>query len=97
MAADIRNAYLQAPTSEKHYIIRVEEFGLANKGKKALITRALCIGKYAGRDFWHHLHSCVTHLGFESSHADPDVWFRKSVRQDGVTEYYKGGGKMEEG
>ena len=38
-AADVRNAYLQAPTSEKHYIICRPEFGLENVGKKALITR----------------------------------------------------------
>ena len=37
MAADIRNAYLQAPTSEKRCIICGEEFGLENVGKRALI------------------------------------------------------------
>ena len=30
LAADTRNAYLQAPKSEKHYIICGEEFGLEN-------------------------------------------------------------------
>ncbi len=37
LAADIRNAYLQAPTSEKHYIM-CGEFGLENVGKRALIV-----------------------------------------------------------
>lgn len=32
--ADIQNAHLQAPTSEKHYIIRGQEFGLENMGKQ---------------------------------------------------------------
>ena len=41
LAADIRNAYLQAPTPEKHYIICGEEIGLENVGKRALIVRAL--------------------------------------------------------
>ena len=81
MAADIRNAYLQAPSSEKHYIICGKEFGLENEGRVALIRRALYGGKVAGRDFWHHLRSCMKHLGFESSRADPDVWFRKSTRK----------------
>ena len=54
-AADIRNAYLQAPTSEKHYIICGLEFGLENVGKRALIRRALYGGKSAGRDFGNHL------------------------------------------
>ncbi len=38
LAADIRNVYLQAPTSEKHYIMCGEEFGLENVGKIALIV-----------------------------------------------------------
>ena len=37
MAADIQNAYLQAPSSQKHYIICGAEFGLENVGKVALI------------------------------------------------------------
>ena len=90
LAADIRNAYLQAPSSEKHYIICGPEFGLENEGKRALILRALYGGKAAGRDFWHHLRSCMKDtLGFESCLADPDVWMRKVTREDGskVWEY----------
>ena len=75
MVADIRNAsYLQVPTTEKHYIICGPEFGLEHVGKRALIVRALYGGKVAGRDFWHHLRSCMKDvLGFESCLADPDV------------------------
>lgn len=36
-AADIRNAYLQAPSSQKDYVICGPEFGLENVGKRALI------------------------------------------------------------
>lgn len=36
-AADIWNAYLQAPSSQKDYIICGPEFGLENVGKVALI------------------------------------------------------------
>ena len=36
-AADIRNAYLQAPSSEKHFIVCRDKFGLEHKGKQALI------------------------------------------------------------
>ena len=89
VAADVRNAYLQAPTSEKHYIICGPEFGLEHAGKKAVITRALYGGKCAGRDFWHHLRSCMKFLGFMSSRGDPDVWMRESVRKDGSTKYYE--------
>lgn len=86
--ADIKNAYLQAPSSEKHFIICGTEFGLENVGKVALIRRALYGGKAPGRDFWHHLRSCMEHLQFQSSKADPDVWFRASKRKDG-TPYYE--------
>ena len=78
MGADIRNAYLQAPSSEKHFIICGPEFGIENEGRVALIRRALYGGKVAGRDFWHHLRDCMGHLGFFSSRADPDVWLRLS-------------------
>ena len=80
LAADIRNAYLQVPSSEKDFIICGPEFGLENCGRVALIRRALYGGKVAGRDFWHHLRVCMKELGFESSKADPDVWFRLSKR-----------------
>ena len=36
-AADIRNVYLQAPSSQKDYVICVIEFGLENMGRVALI------------------------------------------------------------
>ena len=88
-AADIRNAYLQAPSSEKHYIICGPEFGIENQGRVALIRRALYGGKVAGRDFWHHLRSCMQHLGFQSSRADPDVWFRESKRKHSQEPYYE--------
>ncbi len=87
LAADIRNAYLQAPTSEKHYIICGAEFGLEHQGKRALVVRALYGGKTAGRDFWHHLRSCMEMLGFESCLADPDVWIRSVERKDGSQGY----------
>ena len=87
-AADILNAYLQAPSSKKHYIICGLEFGLENVGKRAKIVRALYGGKTSGRDFRNHLRSCMDHLEFESCKADPDVWRRPSVKSDG-TEYYE--------
>ena len=34
-AADIQNAYLQAPASEKHYVICGPEFGLKNWGNSS--------------------------------------------------------------
>ncbi len=73
LGADIRNAYLQAPSSEKHFIICGPEFGIKNEGCITLIHCALYGSKVAGRNFWHHLHDCMGQLGFTSSRADPDV------------------------
>jgi hypothetical protein len=88
-AADIRNAYLQAPSSQKDYdVICGAEFGIENMGKVALIHRALYGGKSAGRDFRNHLRGCMRHLEFESCPADPDVWMRPAKRSDG-SEYYE--------
>ena len=87
-AADIRNAYLQAPSSCKDYVICGPEFGLENVGRVALIHRALYGGKAAGADFRNHLQSCMRHLNFASCPADPDVWMRPAIKADG-SEYYE--------
>ena len=77
VTADIKNAYLQAPSSEKYYIICGVEFELANIGNVALIYRALYGGKVSGADFWRHLQSCMIQLGFISCQAGPDIWVRE--------------------
>ena len=87
MAADIRNAYLQAPSTEKYYITCGLEFGLENVGKRAMIVRALYGGKASGRDFRNSLRSCMSHIGFESCKADPDVWMRPATKSDGTQIY----------
>ena len=53
--SDIRNAYLQAPSLQKDYIICGPEFWIENMVKKALIKRALYGDKSAGRYFRNHL------------------------------------------
>ncbi len=88
LGADIRNAYLQALSLEQHFVIFRPEFGIENEGHIGLIRHALYGGNVAGRDFWHHLRDCMGHLGFTSSLADPDVWFRSLKRTTGE-EYYE--------
>ena len=84
-AADMRNAYLQAPSSQKNFIICGPEFGLENVGRVALMHRALYGGKAAGRDFRNHFRSCMHFLNFKSCPADPDVWMRPAIKSDGLT------------
>ena len=88
MAADIKNAYLTAPTSELFYIICGSEFGSENIGRNAIVKRALYGTKSAGRDFRNHLRDCMDHLGFEACLADPDLWIRASRKDNGL-EYYE--------
>ncbi len=45
IGADIWNAYLQAPSSEKHYIICGPEFGIENEGCVVIICCALYGGE----------------------------------------------------
>ena len=86
-AADIQNAYLQATSSQKDYIICGPEFGVENIGLTALIHRALYGEKAAGRDFRNHLCSCMEFLNFKSCLADPNVWIRLAIKSDGNTYY----------
>ena len=79
-AADIKNAYLQAPNSEKHYIVCGPEFGTENVGKIAIVVRALYGGKAAGANFRNHLRDCMEHLGYQSCLADPDLWMKECVK-----------------
>ena len=89
-AADICNAYLSAPSSEKHYVICGPEFGAKHKGCVALICCALYGGKAAGRDYWHYLCKGMhDKIGFQSSQGDPEVWFRESRRTSDNTRYYE--------
>ena len=76
MVTDIRKAYLQAPASEKHYIICGSEFGIENIGKVGLIRRASYGGKSYGYDFWKNLRSCMELIDFKSFKDDPELWTR---------------------
>ena len=79
---DIRNAYLQSPTSQKHYIICGPEFGMENVGKVAIMHRAVHGGKPSGKDFRNHLRSCLRFLNLTSFPADPNDWMRQAIKSD---------------
>jgi hypothetical protein len=60
--ADIENAYLTAPVTEKVWTVLGAEFG-DDAGKRALIVRVLYGLKSAGAAFRNHLAECMNHLG----------------------------------
>ena len=86
-AADIKNAYLQAPITEKYWTRCGPEFGPELEGSVAYIVRALYGTKCGGRDFRNHLRECMDMLGYESCLADPDLWMREAVTDDGRRYY----------
>jgi len=87
MAADIGNAYINANAREKVYFIAGDEFGPTRKGKRVLIIKALYGLKTSGAAWRAHFADTLHSMGFTSSLADPDVWFRADCKPDGF-EYY---------
>ena len=59
---DVRNAYLQASSSEKNYIVCNDDFGIENRGTVVLIRHALYGGKLAGHNYWVHMRKCMKKL-----------------------------------
>ena len=85
IAADVQNAFLQASSSEKHYVIYNDGFGIENRGKVTLICWALYCGKLARRDHWLHMRSCMKEIGFTSCQGDPDVWMKPCKKNEDET------------
>ena len=88
LAADVQNAYLNAPTKEKCYFHAGLEFGATNVGRPVKIVRALYGLRSSGARWRDHMASTLRDAGFKSCLADPDVWMRPAVKKDG-TKYYE--------
>ncbi len=86
-AADIRNAYLTAPVSERIWTRLGREFG-SDYGKVAIIVRALYGLKSAGASFRNHLADYMRELGYTSCKADADVWYKAETRPVDGFKYY---------
>ena len=86
---DIGNAYLNAPPKEQvHVIVGPELFGEDNAGKTAVVVRALYGLKSAGNAWREYFATFVmAELDFDPTTADPDVYRRPEVDNDGK-EYY---------
>jgi hypothetical protein len=87
LCTDIGNAYLNAPCREQCMVITGMEFG-ADKGRWAIIVRALYGLKSSGAAWRVHLAQTMMDMGFKSCLADPDVWLRAATKADG-TKYYE--------
>lgn len=86
LACDIHNAYLKAKPREKIYTISGSEFG-SQKGNIMLIVRALYGLKSSGASFRSLLADRLHDLGYRTMKADPDVWMRPAVKENGFVYY----------
>jgi hypothetical protein len=85
--ADIENAYLTAPITEKFWTVLGPEFG-NDAVKRALIFRALYGLKSDGAAFRNHLSECMKHLGWHPCWADKDLWMKAETRPDDGVSYW---------
>lgn len=89
LAADVSNAYLNAPCREKIWFVAGPELNDL-RGTVCVITRALYGLKSSGAAWRSMLMETITGPGlqFEPTIADPDVYRRRAIRTDGV-EYWE--------
>jgi len=87
-AADIGNAYINAPCREKIGITCGPEWG-PMAGRKAKVVKALYGLKSSGAAWRAHLAEVIRDfMGFQMCRADNDVWFRRAMKPNG-TPYYE--------
>ena len=82
-SADVGNAYLEAKTKERVYIVAGEGFGEL-KGHTLVIYKALYGLRSSGLRWHERFADTLRDMGFSPSKADPDVWMRY---KDGCYEY----------
>ena len=74
-STDIGNAYLEAETKEKLYIIAGREFG-QQQGHILIIHKALYGLKTSGKRWHERFSECLREMGFFPCKAEPDIWMR---------------------
>ena len=87
LVADIKNAFLSAPTEERIYVVAGLEFPPDLRGRSAKIVRALYGMKSSGVRFRDHLAASLWDIGYMSCKVDPDVWMKAATKADG-TKFY---------
>jgi hypothetical protein len=86
-AADVGNAYLNAPCREKIWTVAGLEFG-SDAGNVMLVVRALYGLKSSGAAWAAMLSQTLSELGYSPSRADRNVWLKRASKPDGF-EYYE--------
>jgi len=76
-STDVGNAYLEATTSEKLYIIAGPEFGEL-KGNVLVFHKAHYGLRTSGKRWHERFAKCLQDLGFQPCIAEPDIWLRRN-------------------
>jgi hypothetical protein len=82
MSCDLENAYLNTPCQEKIWF----EGGIEcveDQGKVCVVVRSLYGLKSARAAFRSSLAQILRDVGYDSTKADPDIWIRKAVKDNG--------------
>ena len=88
-SCDVSNACLHADCAQRIWTVAGPEFGPEVRGKVLIVRKALYGLSSAGRSWRQLLATTIeTELGFRPTRADPDVYIREAVREDGF-EYYE--------
>ena len=74
-SSDVGNAYLEAYTEEKVFIVAGREFGPLH-GHTLIISRALYGLKSSGLRWWERFSDILQDMGFFPSKAEDDIWMR---------------------
>ena len=74
-STDVGNAYLEAYTQEKLYIIAGPEFG-PRHGRTLIVSKALYGLKSSGLRWWERFSEFLVAMGFWPSKAEDDIWMR---------------------
>ena len=74
-STDVRNAYLEAFTDKKIFIIAGDEFG-SRAGHTLVISKTLYGLKSSGKRWWERCSQILADMGFISSWAEDDIWLR---------------------
>jgi len=85
LAADVTNAYLNAPVKEKIWFVGGPECGEGH-GKVCVLVRALYGLKSSGNAWRTFFAQTLEKMGFKSTQADRDVWIKESC-DDGFAYY----------
>ena len=87
LSADIQNAYLTAPITEKYWVMAGDEFPLAFRGRPCKVVRALYGLPVAGFSFRSFLSKNLKELGYVPTKGDADVYIRPAVKSNGERYY----------